>query len=405
MPKSAAPPAVTDPTLFPKPSSNRLRLSPLLGGITESAWQSLTGTDNPFLSYRFLKALEQSGCVSPEQGWLPQHLLLEDGEGQLLAALPLYLKNHSYGEYIFDWGWAEAYQRYGLNYYPKLSLAIPFSPVSTPRILLAPNSGAREQDELLAGLLALIQRQAVSSCHVLYHPPAESAHWQAAGFLARSSLGYVWQRGERRCFEQYLSDFSAERRKKIKRERRGVQDSGVQIARLTGAAISEGDWRAMHAFYRDTYQRRSGFEGYFNEAFFQQIGQELGDQILMVKAEAHGETIAAALFLFDKDTLYGRHWGSRAAISGLHFELCYYQGIEFCLERSLARFEPGTQGQYKLARGFEPLLTHSSHWLADNALKAPIAAFLKQESEQLQAEAARLREHLPFKRSAREGLA
>ena len=374
-----------------------LRVLERIEQISRSEWQGLKGTSQPFLRHAFLHALEASGSVGPETGWQPRHLVVNHADGRVLAALPLYEKHHSYGEYIFDWAWAEAYHRHGLPYYPKLSAAIPFSPVAGTRLLLAPNAPADLGSVIQAGLTRLGDELRASSCHVLHHQAEEVPLWKSAGFLERHSLQYHWQNRHYRDFADYLDGFTSASRKKLKRERRQIAESGLVIRRLTGTELTEGHWDAFYRFYCTTYRKRSGFDGYLNREFFSRLGETMAEQILLVLAEDAGKAIAGALFLHDDETLYGRYWGCLRPVNALHFELCYYQGMEFCLERGLKRFEPGAQGEYKIQRGFEPQVVFSSHRLAHPDFHQAVADYLERERQAVMQEQQALREHLPFR--------
>lgn len=364
--------------------------------VTADAWDALWRASSephyPFIRHAFLAALEDSGCTQAATGWTPKHLVLHD-QGQLIGALPLYLKHHSYGEYVFDWAWADAYRRHGVNYYPKLLSAIPFTPASGPRLALLPGQDtALRIQQVKAFLSHHCQQHGWSSWHCLFYPQAQHTLWQspspvalttpntAASSLSRVGCQFHWFNRNYRDFDDFLQSFNSRKRKAVRKERRQVIDSGVTLARLVGNEISTADWDRFYHFYHTTYLKRSGSTGYLNREFFAAIAENLGEQILMVTARYQGENVAAALCFFDDQRLYGRYWGCVEEIPGLHFEACYYQGIEFAIERGLQVFDPGAQGEHKIQRGFEPTLTYSQHWLADERFHHAVADFLQQET-------------------------
>lgn len=351
----------------------------------DALWRTGDDPHYPFVRHCFLAALEGSGCTQADTGWTPKHLLLHE-QGQLIAAMPLYLKTHSYGEYVFDWAWADAYHRHGLNYYPKLLCAIPFTPATGPRLALAAgeDTGLRLR-QIQAFLSASCREHRWSGWHGLFYPAAQQPLWQAAAeethpALTRVGCQFHWFNRNYRDFDDFLQRFNSRKRKSVRKERRQVQDSGVTLTRLVGEQISAADWDRFYHFYHTTYLKRSGGTGYLNREFFAAIARDLGDHILMVKAQYQGDNIAAALCFFDDKRLYGRYWGCLEEVPGLHFEACYYQGIEFAIERGLQVFDPGAQGEHKIQRGFEPTLTYSQHWLADERFHAAVADFLRRET-------------------------
>jgi predicted N-acyltransferase len=360
-------------------------------------WNRLAGTDCPFLRHEFLAALEHSGCVGGATGWTPAHLALFDGH-ELVAAAPVYRKAHSWGEFVFDFSWAQAYQRHGLPYYPKLLLAVPFSPINAPRLLAAPHLPAAPlRARLLAGLMACCARGGFSSAHALFISEAEREACAAQGWLTRSDVQFHWHNRGYGSFEDYLATFRADKRKQMKRERRRVAEEGITFRTRHGGDISPQELR----FAFDMHQRNfhlHGHEPYLNFAFFQELAARLPDA-LMVKIACHGETpVAAAVFLASRDTLYGRYWGSTGDFHSLHFEACYHQGIEYCIERGIARFEPGTQGEHKIVRGFEPTTCHSAHYIAHERFREAIADFLERERSAVDEYAAATAAHTPFHR-------
>ncbi len=351
--------------------------------IPSTLWDGIFDSANPFVQHAFLLALEESGCVSAKTGWQPLHLALLDGE-QIVAVMPCYAKTHSYGEFVFDWGWAEAYQRHGLDYYPKLISAIPFSPVTGPRIGVAP--GARKSD-VLAAMIDAVQRLALtqdySSWHLLFPDQdlqEDLARMKDGGMLLRrEAVQFHWFNRDYRTFDDFLASLRSARRKNLKRERRKVAEQGVVLQRKTGQQISAEDWRDFYQCYMDTYRKRSGHDGYLNRDFFDLLRRSMAEHLMLVVARKGPVTVAASLFLFDNNTLYGRYWGALQDISCLHFEACFYQGIEFCIDRGLQKFDPGTQGEHKLLRGFEPVRSTSYHWIKDVRFRTAIADFLRLE--------------------------
>ncbi len=369
--------------------------------INAAVWDGLFASDNPFVKHDFFLTLEESKCVSVESGWTPMHLMLFDGR-KAVAAMPLYLKFHSHGEFVFDWGWADAYQRHGLDYYPKLLTAIPFTPSSGPRIGIA--DGANRSD-VIESLFEHVRHKAAelgcSSWHLLF-PDAELA--KAVGrtapdhLLRRQDVQFHWLNHAYSGFDDYLSALRSSRRKNLKRERKAVHAQGVTLERRTGDDITEQDWSAFYRCYCNTYLKHSGHPGYLNRAFFDLLLERMRGSLMLVVARQGEDVVATALFFHDSRCLYGRYWGSLAKVDCLHFEACFYQGIEFCIEKGLAEFDPGTQGEHKLLRGFEPQMTCSYHWIADRRFRAAIADFLKSEKQSTQAYGERAAQFLPFKK-------
>ncbi|TFW28026.1 GNAT family N-acetyltransferase [Massilia horti] len=350
-----------------------------LAEIGQAAWDGLlAGQDNapnPFLSYAFLHALHESGSATAASGWQPQFITLYNG-GELAAALPLYVKDHSYGEYVFDWVWADAYQRHGLEYYPKLLSAIPFTPVTGPR-LLARDAGARAA---LIGTLQEVQQAAgVSSTHILFPPDAEARELGAAGYMLRSGVQFHWMNEGFRSFDEFLSTLEHKKRKNIRAERRKVHDAGVTLRRVRGVDATESDWRFFNRCYRHTYAAHFS-KPYLNLDFFLRIGSAMPQNILLVIAERDSKPIASSLVIYTEDTLYGRYWGALEHVPCLHFEAAYYQPLEFCIEQGIKVFEGGAQGEHKMARGFLPTRTWSAHWLAHPAFADAIERFLEREA-------------------------
>jgi predicted N-acyltransferase len=376
-----------------------------LSSITEispATWNALFASDNPFVQHAFLLALEDSGCAGGDTGWQPQHLALFEGE-RPVAALPLYLKMHSYGEFVFDWGWAEAYARHGLEYYPKLLTAIPFSPVTGPRVGISTARDTTDTLETMVGILQeLCQEHSFSGWHLLF-PDEHSDRWLESvaddmRILKRRDVQFHWHNHGYDSFDEFLGTFRSSRRKNLKRERRLVAEQGVTLERNTGSGINGEDWEGFYKCYCSTYQKRSGHSGYLTRAFFRQLLDSMREQLMLVVARRDGVIVASALFLFDSRTLYGRYWGALEDVHCLHFEACFYQGIEFCIEQGIDKFDPGTQGEHKLMRGFEPVHTTSWHWLADGRFHAALKAYLDKEKRGTESYREMARQFLPFKR-------
>lgn len=367
--------------------------------IHAASWNGLEGgLRNPFLRHEFLSGLERHHCVGEKWGWHPRHLLLEDDEGKLLGALPLYLKDNSYGEFVFDWSWADAYQRAGLRYYPKLVGAIPYSPVSGPRLLVAAGlDRVRVKGQLAQAALAYARQEGVSSLHILFTNEEETALLASQQMMRRCGTQFHWFNRGYGCFDDYLTSFTSSKRKKLKRERRRVFEQGIEIEVLDGHQASAEQWHAFSRFYLATFEKHWGYAT-LNEGFFHHLGQTLPDSIVLVMAKHQGEYVAAALSLRSDDTLYGRHWGCQEAFHSLHFELCYYQGIDYCIANGLRRFEPGAQGEHKVGRGFEPMPTWSAHWLANPQFSAVVQEYLAHEQGAMQTYMDELRGHLPYKK-------
>ena len=377
-----------------------------IADIPESTWNGLFESRYPFIQHAFLAALEGSGCASARTGWQPQHMLLMDEE-RPLAAMPLYVKDNSYGEFVFDWGWAEAYQRYGLKYYPKLVTAIPFTPVAGPRAGIS--SAAETQTvfkALLDALHQLAAEQGCSSWHLLFPDQPLQASLQAmkesGAFLQREAVQFHWYNRGYLAFDDFLAGLRSSRRKNVKRERRLVAEQGLSLQRKTGAGISDEEWQGFYRCYVDTYRKRSGHDGYLNHDFFDRLRATMTEQLMLVVARRAGEIVASSLFLFDDRLLYGRYWGALEDFSCLHFETCFYQGIEFCIERGLVEFDPGTQGEHKLMRGFEPVKSVSYHWIANPRFRAAIADFLSHERRSTERYKQQAETFLPYKNSSRD---
>lgn len=376
-------------------SDYRTRIVSSLSEIGQSAWDGLLAlqTDaNPFLSFAFLDALHESGSASVSSGWQPQFITLWDDAG-LAAALPLYVKGHSYGEYVFDWAWADAYQRNGLDYYPKLLSAIPFTPVTGGR-LLARDEAARTA--LVETLDTVQQGNRLSSTHILYPPQAQAEQLQQAGFMLRSGVQFHWLNNGYENFDAFLETLERKKRKNIRAERRKVSEAGVTFRHVAGSTATEADWQFFKRCYDHTYAAHRSTP-YLNLDFFLRIGASMPQNLLLIVAEQDGNPIASSLLVHDDQTLYGRYWGELAHVDCLHFETAYYQPLEFCIANKIACFEGGAQGEHKMARGFLPQKTWSAHWLAHPGFADAIEDFLKRESSGIENYMDELNERNPFK--------
>ncbi len=375
--------------------------------VSATDWNALELHGQPFLRHEFLAALEDTGCACIETGWTPQHLLLTNTAGQLLGAIPLYLKSHSFGEFVFDFSWAQSFERafepLGQHYYPKLCSAVPFTPATGPRLLIARDTPADDvRRQLLCALQDLCAELQVSSAHVLFPDAADYRTLQEQGWLPRTSCQFHWFNRGYTCMEDFLATFRADKRKKARRERRRVlEEYGIKYQTLSGAELSAAQWQTVFSFSENTFHQH-GHEHYLSATCLQRIAQALPDQVMVKVAEHQGEAVAAGIFFHSHDTLFGRYWGARANYDSLHFETCYYQGIEFCIERGLQLFEPGTQGEHKIARGFEPTLAYSGHYVREARFQQALAEHLHREREAVNGYAAQLRQHLPFHRQPLE---
>jgi predicted N-acyltransferase len=349
-----------------------------IADIAPDAWNALAGDTYPFLRHEFLLAAEQTGCVAEDAGWAPRHLTLER-DGRLVAAMPLYQKEHSWGEFVFDWAWARAYEQAGFRYYPKLVSAVPFTPAPSRRLLLADPDDEAAARALVDAAIALAERTACSSLHVLFPTRDELPLLREAGLRVRKDCQFHWHNRGYTDFDQFLQTFTASKRKKARRDRRRVSEAGIRFRRLKGAEIDTHTWEQVYRFISITFMRRGSLP-YYNLDFFLRISESLPDSILVVLAELDAEPIAAAVFFESPTALYGRYWGSDGHHNALHFETCYYQGIDYCIEKGLQLFEPGTQGEHKLSRGFAPQSTWSAHWLAHPQFLSAIENYLVEEA-------------------------
>ncbi len=376
----------------------RLSTHDAIDKLPAADWNRLADPDTPFLRHEFLSAMEHHGCVREALGWVPRHLALRDAAGELVAAAPCYLKFNSYGEFVFDWAWADAYRRHGLAYYPKLVLGSPYTPATGPRLLVGDHpAGAQVARALADGALRVAQELDVSSLHWLFTTAAETDLLEARGLMRRVGCQFHWTNQGYHSFDDFLATFTAEKRKKVKRERRRVQEAGVSIRRILGDEVSEAQWVTFHRLYRDTFDKRGGVPT-LTLPFFQEIARTMGRNLLLVFAEHGQEIVAAAFNLVGERSLFGRHWGCFTDFHSLHFEACYYQGLEHCIAAGLARFEPGAQGEHKVSRGFLPTPTWSAHWIADPRFREAIGRFLAHETQGMNEYHQAMHAHSPFRR-------
>jgi len=374
----------------------RSRVHKSIAALSPPQWNALGDERNPFLRHEFLSALERTGCVGARTGWEPCYFALEDDAG-LAAAAPAFIKTHSYGEFVFDFSWAQAYSRFGRRYYPKLTVAVPFTPATGPRLLTRPGADRRVlAQRLLADIETFASSHSLSSAHALFLDEPARAVCEEAGWLMRRDCQFHWTNHSYTSFDSYLESFTAEKRKKARRERRRVAEAGIHFETLLGSELDERLLDIVYAFHRDTFLRH-GHEPYLTREFFSEAARTLGDA-LMVKLAVNGSApVAAAIFFWSPDALFGRYWGSSEAYHSLHFEACYHQGIEFCIERGIRRFEPGTQGEHKVSRGFEHTVTWSAHFIANRQFREAIADFLVREGQSVDAYAEEVQTHVPFR--------
>lgn len=372
-----------------------LTLHTAIKEITAAEWDSCAGESNPFVSYAFLSALEDSGSAGARTGWLPQHAALRDSAGHLLAVAPMYAKSHSYGEYVFDHAWAHAFDRAGGDYYPKLQVAVPFSPVPGPRLLCRPGASISTR-ALAAALAQACEELNLSSVHVTFCTESECQDLSRAGWLPRLGMQFHWQNEGYTTFDDFLAALSSRKRKTLRRERRDANAAGLTFHTLSGSEITERHWDAFFRFYRSTVDRKWG-SAYLTRRFFSLLSERLGERVVLMLAE-HGHTpVAGALNLAGAEALYGRNWGCRGDWPFLHFELCYYRAIDWAISHGLKRVEAGAQGRHKIQRGYLPMPTYSAHWIAHPGLRRAIAGFLEQERPAIHAEMAALAEDSPFR--------
>jgi hypothetical protein len=393
-PAPGPPPAAEPETA----SALRVEVMSSIAQVPAGAWDACAGDADPFVGHAFLSLLEDSHSACADSGWRPAHFALKAGDGRLLAVAPAYLKSHSYGEYVFDWGWADAFERAGGRYYPKLQVAVPFSPVPGPRLLVAADAPAGSADRLARAMIDLAGRAGLSSVHVTFAPRATCDRLGGFGFLVRRGFQFHWHNRGYRTFDDFLADLASRKRKAIRKERAEVAAAGLRIRALSGADIADRHWHAFYRFYLDTVARKGAYP-YLTSEFFFGLSGPLGPRVLLVVAETPaGDPVAAALNLIGRDALYGRTWGCGADYRFLHFELCYYRAIEAAIERGLTRVEAGAQGQHKIQRGYLPEPTWSAHWIADPGFRRAVERFLAGERAAVEAQMEALAALSPFRK-------
>ena len=367
-----------------------------LASIPAVDWNALSDGSNPFVRHEFLSALETHGCVAPEHGWHPFHLLLKDEHGTLLAAAPAYLKTNSYGEFVFDFAWADAYERSGGEYYPKLICAIPFTPATGPRLLIKEGLDQKQcATALHSAAIAIVKQQKWSSAHWLFPFEEDAKQLAESGYMLRTGCQYIWANNDYTDFDDFLSRCTSKKRKNLRRERKRVAEQGITLEVLHGNELSNGDWQQVMGFYLDTFSRKWGTPT-LNHKFFAEIGQTMGEQLVIVFASHEQQRVACSVMFKGSDTLFGRYWGCKEDFHSLHFEACYYQGIDYCIKHKLKRFEPGAQGEHKIGRGFVPTITWSAHYLTHKGFSDAVKDFLDQERPMMQERCEELHALLPF---------
>ena len=383
---------------------NKARFLDSISQIDAAGWNSLAGAGQPFLRHEFLLALEESGCAAPRTGWTARHLVLDDAQGHPVGAMPLFRKGHSRGEFVFDFSWASAYAQHGLKYYPKLLSAVPFTPVRGPRLLVSPAVDVKSMTKtLIKAVLDYARSEELSSWHILFPSDENAGSLGSAGLILRRDCQFHWYNHGYESFDAFLATFTAEKRKKAKRERRRVAEAGIVFDTYHGGDMNHALWDSIYPFYADTFYRH-GHEPYLNLDFFKRIAASMPDQLMLKVARIGAERIAVAIFFVSNDALFGRYWGAGGNYHSLHFETCYYQGIEYCIEKRLQRFEPGTQGEHKVPRGFVPTLMSSAHYVVDPRFAAAIRDFAAREARGVDSYAAAVNEHVPYHRAPDEEL-
>lgn len=364
--------------------------------IPAAEWDACAGDINPTVSHAFLAICEESGSATPRTGWAPQHLTVTGPNGKIVGAVPLYAKSHSYGEYIFDYGWADAYERAGGRYYPKLLCGVPFTPVPGPRLLVAPGAPPETRAHLIAGMVELTRARHISSLHINFTEMGDEAAFEEAGFLKRMGQQFHWTNDGYACFDDYLAALNSRKRKAVKKERREALAPGLEIDVLTGPDLTPKIWDAFYQFYLATSDRKWG-SAYLNRKFFALLGERMADKVVLVMARKGREYVAGAFNILGRETIYGRNWGSYGEFPFLHFECCYYRAIEFAIDHGLKKVEAGAQGPHKLQRGYLPVPIYSAHWLPDPGFRRAVAQFLAREREMVAEKIEHLAEYSPFR--------
>ena len=372
-----------------------------LSEVDPAAWDACANPPgepyNPFLSHAFLSALEESGSATRATGWLPYHLLLEDGAGTIAGAMPMYLKSHSRGEYVFDYGWADAFERAGGRYYPKLQVSVPFTPVTGRRLLVPPGQAMNDaRDALIAGGVEVCNRLGASSLHITFLTEEEWDYLGGRGLLQRTDQQFHWHNRDYGSFDDFLADLSSRKRKNLRKERARALENGIEIEWVTGSDLTEDHWDAFYTFYMDTGARKWG-SPYLTRSFFSLINERMPEDVLLVMAKREGRYIAGALNFIGSEALYGRNWGAIEHHPFLHFECCYYQAIDFAIEKGLKRVEAGAQGEHKLARGYLPSRTHSAHWIANESFRNAVSEYLERERQYVEHDIETLGDYAPFR--------
>tara|TARA_R110002096_G_scaffold26689_12_gene82231 strand:- start:49 stop:1212 length:1164 start_codon:yes stop_codon:yes gene_type:complete len=375
-----------------------LKIISQMAEVDAAAWDACAGPENPFVSHAFLSALEDSGSAVQSEGWGPQHLTLEDESGRLIGAVPVYLKTHSQGEYVFDHGWAHAFENAGGHYYPKLVAGVPFSPVPGPRLLIHPTANyERVLTTLAAGLIKLCDMHDASSVHVNFLPENQWHALADCGFLQRQGQQFHWQNDGYETFDDFLAALSSRKRKNIRKEREAVAASGVKIQALNGDDLKPHHWDAFYRFYRNTTDRKWGWD-YLKRDFFTLLHERMRDKVVLIFCEYDDQPVAGALNMVGADTIYGRNWGGHARFKHLHFEACYYQAIDWAIAHGLKRVEAGAQGQHKIQRGYLPSATYSAHWIPHDGFRRAVADFLRRERQAVGHDMEILMDYSPFKK-------
>jgi len=383
------------------PDAYTLKLCGDISTVPAEDWDACAGIANPFICHEFLRILEESGCASPEAGWAPQHLLLEDPTERLIGCAPMYLKSHSQGEYVFDHGWANALERAGGRYYPKLQMSVPFTPATGPRLLV--REGENEEltrRMLLQGAEKAALQMGVSSVHITFPTEAEAMLGREQDWLFRTGEQFHWVNNGYETFDDFLADLSSRKRKAIRKERKGALENDIEVEEITGADLNEDHWDAFYQFYMDTGSRKWG-SPYLNRTFFSLLGERLGGKVVLMMAKREGRYIAGALNLAGTETLFGRYWGCVEDHRFLHFELCYYRAIDWAIRHGLKRVEAGAQGPHKLARGYLPVTTHSIHWIANDSFRRAVDEYLEHERREVQREIDYLSDFSPFRKDGK----
>ncbi|MGI9344783.1 MAG: GNAT family N-acetyltransferase [Gammaproteobacteria bacterium] len=383
------------------PSELSVSFHPRITDIPESTWNELTRGAGPLLSHQFLRLLEETSVASSDQGWLPNHLALSHNQ-QILAVMPLYLKGNSWGEFVFDFSWADAWHQMGIPYYPKLLSAIPMTPVSGPRLCAGENKPIDQYAPVAADALRQFGKEYnLSGLHILFISPEEADAWSRIGFSTRHSCSFHWFNHHYQSYEDFLARMTSRARKSLRNERAKMAQQKLHIKRITGSEACRSDWHQMHYFYQTTCVKK-GHIGYMTEQMFERLGDEMREHTLIIQAWQGTELVAGALYFYDHSTLYGRYWGASREYDSLHFELCYHQGIEFCIENQLQHFDPGVQGEHKIRRGFIPILTHSAHWVSEPNMRPAIESFCEREKLAIQDYQQECWKRLPFRADLNE---